>query len=358
MITVSIAEVPTLPTRLDDITPAWLTAAVAQRCPATVVEQVEIESVIWGTATKVFLRVSYSVAATGGPGQALCLKGGFDEKLNGVHNVGYRVEARFYRDIAPIIGGVPQCWFAAEDPLTGQGLVLIDDLRPSGAVFGKPEDQVGVDDVANCLELLARWHGMTWNRSSVGGLPWLTVGSELFRPVAETFLSPAHWAAFTDLPQTAAFDKPLRDRARLLRGLHALWQLDDSGPLALSHGDPHVGNSYVLPDGTRRFLDWQTVCLAPWSDDVAYFVTGILGVEDRRRHEIELLKHYLDAMSAFTDDVPQFDAAWLSYRQHHLHGLMFALCPPQMQSADVCAQMGQRYAAAAIDHQTLDALRV
>jgi hypothetical protein len=354
----STAQVSTLPTQLDQITPAWLTAAIAQQHPGSVVDHVEIESVTWGTATKVFLRVSYANAAAEGPGPALCLKGGFDEKLDGVHNIGYRAEARFYRDIAPVVGEVPQCWFAAEDPVTGQGLVLIDDLRPSGAVFGKPEDQVGVDDVANCLELLARWHGMTWKRSSVGSLPWLTVGSELFRPVAEAFLSPAHWAAFIDLPQTAAFNTSLRDRARLLRGLHALWQLDDSGPLALSHGDPHVGNSYVLPDGVRRFLDWQTVCLAPWSDDVAYFVTGILGVADRRRHEIDLLKHYLDAMSAFTDDAPQFDAAWLSYRQHHLHGLMFALCPPQMQSADVCAQMGQRYAAAALDHQTLDALHI
>jgi len=66
-------------------------------------------------------------------------------------------------------------------------------------------------------------------------------------------------------------------------------------------------------------LPGATVCLAPWADDLACFRVGI-------------------------------DAAWPACREHHLHGLMFALCPPDMQSADVCAQMGQRYGAAALDH--------
>jgi hypothetical protein len=352
------AQISPLPTRLDDITPSWLTAAISMRCPGTVVDSVDIESVIWGTATKVFLQVGYAVATSNGPGQALCLKGGFDEKLHGVHNIGYRVEARFYRDIAAAFTNMPDCWFAAEDVASGQGLVLIDDLRRAGAVFGKPGDRPSIDDVAKSLESMARWHGLTWNRAGVGARSWLTVGSELFRPVAASFLSPDHWAAYIDLPQASAFDRSLRDRERLLRGLHALWQLDDAGPLAVSHGDPHVGNTYVLPDGVRRFLDWQTVCLAPWSDDVTYFVAGILDVEDRRAHEIDLLKHYLAVLGSFTDEAPDFDEAWLAYRRHHLHGLMFALCPPQMQPAEVCTQMGIRYAAAAIDHETLDALAV
>jgi hypothetical protein len=352
------AQIHTLPTGLDDITPQWLTMAVSQRFPSVVVDSVDVESVMWGTATKVFLRVQYEAIDPRGPGEALCLKGGFDDKLHGVHSIGYRTEARFYRGIAPVFSGVPDCWFAAEDFASGQGLVLTDDLRATGALFGKPDDRVGVDDVARALEVMARWHGLTWHRAGVGGLPWLTVGSELFRPVAKSFLSPAHWAAYIDLPQTDGFDASLRDRKRMLRGLYSLWCLDDSGPLAVSHGDPHVGNTYVLGDNVRRFLDWQTVCLALWSDDVTYFITGILDVEERRRHEVDLLKHYLGALRSFTADAPGFDEAWLSYRQHHLHGLMFALCPPEMQAAEVCAQMGDRYAAAAIDHETLEALGV
>ncbi|WP_139342216.1 MULTISPECIES: DUF1679 domain-containing protein [Protofrankia] len=49
-----------------------------------------------------------------------------------------------------------------------------------------------------------------------------------------------------------------------------------------------LGNTYVVPGEGRRFLDWQTVCPAPWSEDVNYFLTGALTVEDRRKHEVEL----------------------------------------------------------------------
>jgi predicted unusual protein kinase regulating ubiquinone biosynthesis (AarF/ABC1/UbiB family) len=30
-------------------------------------------------------------------------------------------------------------------------------------------------------------------------------------------------------------------------------------PQTLLHGDPHIGNTYVLPDDTVGFLDWQMV---------------------------------------------------------------------------------------------------
>ncbi|KLL12805.1 hypothetical protein BL254_07755 [Protofrankia sp. BMG5.30] len=50
---------------------------------------------------------------------------------------------------------------------------------------------------------------------------------------------------------------------------------------------------------------------------------------------------------------PAFDEAWLAYRRHQLHGLMFAFCPPDMQPENVCAQMGVRYGTAAADLETL-----
>lgn len=66
-----------LPTSLEGLTPAWLTAALSERHPGTVVEDLRVESVIWGTATKVFLDVQYRHRPAGGPPRALCVKGGF-----------------------------------------------------------------------------------------------------------------------------------------------------------------------------------------------------------------------------------------------------------------------------------------
>ena len=347
-------DVRALPTRIDDITPDWLTRALSVKHPGTVVRDVNVESTIWGTASKVFIDVDYERVPEGGPGRRLCLKGGFDDKLQGVQAIGYRLEAKFYEDIAPSLSGLPECWFAGVDESSGQGLVVIDDLRAAGATFGAPSDSPAIDDVASCLETMAGWHATTWDRGGVtANLSWLTVGSNLFRPVAQWFLSPDHWSAYIDSPQCSSFVGPLRDRQKILRAIERLWDEDDNDHLSLSHGDPHVGNTYVTADGRRHFLDWQTVSLAPWSDDVSYFLVGILDVERRRKHELELIRHYHNALTAGVSDAPSFDQAWHAYRKHQLHGLMFALCPPEMQSAEVCTQMGERYGAAALDHETL-----
>ena len=43
-------------------------------------------------------------------------------------------------------------------------------------------------------------------------------------------------------------------------------------------------------------VDWQTAAWAGASIDVAYFIGGCLGTEDRRAHEPELLVRYHDAL--------------------------------------------------------------
>lgn len=347
-----------LPHNVDQITAEWLTAALSERHPGTRVASLDIESVIWGTATKVFVEVGYASKPSGGPPAHLCVKGGFDPDMRQIAGVGYQVEARFYSDVAPALkGAVPDVWYAGCEAAINQGIVISDDLRVSGAQFGTPYTEPTVDDVAATLELMAGWHGLTWNRRGTADIDWLTVGSQLFRPVALSFLSPEHWAEYMTKPQTSSFDETLRDRERIQNSITALWRHDDRGVLSISHGDPHIGNTYTLGDGVLRFLDWQTTNLAPWSDDVAYFLTGVLSTEERRKHERELLHHYLEALSATGASAPTFDEAWLSYRQHQLHGLMFALCPPEMQPADVCTLMGDRYAQAAIDLETLESIQ-
>lgn len=345
-----------LPTQLGEITPDWLTTALQQGFPGTEVRAVDIVEPIWGTATKAFLRVDYQERNPDGPPSELCIKGGFDDAMRSVVGLGYRIEAKFYRDIAPVLGdSVPRCWYSAESENENQGIVIIDDLAAAGAQFGSLDESYSVDQVAKALESLAKLHGSSWNRTGAGALDWLTVGSQLFRPVADGFLSAPHWATYIEMEQTRSFDSALRDRERVERAVHRLWDIDDRGTLAVSHGDPHTRNTYLFDDKALRFLDWQTTCLAPWADDVSYFLVGVLDVETRRQHDAELLRHYLDALSASGGPRLDFDDAWLSYRRHHLHGLMFALCGPEMQPAEACTAMGDRYATAAIDHDTLRA---
>src|SRR3546814_408222 len=93
------------------------------------------------------------------------------------------------------------------------------------------------------------------------------------------------------------------------------------GPVTLLHGDAHVGNTYVLPDGSVGFLDWQVVRRGCWSRDVGYFLVGALTQDDRREHERALLKIYADALEVPIATCPSPDALWLHYRASAAYGL-------------------------------------
>jgi hypothetical protein len=354
-----------MPIRVDELTPEWLSSALSVRFPRIVVESVDVESVIWGTATKVFLRVGYARRPDGadrpGPSEALCVKGGFQDELREVAGVGHRQEAGFYRDIAPHLGvPLPRTWYADLDDAANQGLVVFDDLRVDRVEFGRAGMAYSVDEVAAGLELQAIWHGRTWKAAGPGATPWLTVGSPVFRHVmAGMFHQPAHWDRMLGLPQTDSLTGGLRDRERMIAGMHRQWALDDAGVQCLAHGDAHIGNTYRVPGETGpRFLDWQVFSLGSWSVDVSYFLVGSLTVDNRRRHEESLLRHYLEVLAAQGVVAPTFDEAIESYRRHHLHGVMWAFCPPEMQDPDDCAEMARRHVSAAVDHDTMAALEV
>jgi hypothetical protein len=156
-------------------------------------------------------------------------------------------------------------------------------------------------------------------------------------------------------PMPAAF----RDRERIRRAIFEMWRLDDTeGVPCLAHADAHIGNTYVDAKGHPRFIDWQGACIAPAIDDVSYFVTGALTVEDRRAHEQSLLRYYLDRLVAEGGPKLGFDDAWLDYRRHTVHGFLWVLTPPEMQAPVRVRAMGDRYVAALEDHETLRLLGV
>jgi len=348
-----------LPLTPEEITTGWLRDALADAHPDVEVTEATVDHVIWGTATKVFVHVRYAAdPGPAGPPERLCIKGGFDPALRPVVASGYHAEARFFADIAPgIPGALPRSWFAATDPEHDQAIVILGDLRDQ-AIFGRPTEALPPDLVAAGLELQATWHGQTWNRAGLGASDWLTVGAPVLRGVAEMMLGEDSWAHHLAQPKAELIPRSLHDRDRFRRGLIRMWERDDRSVLALSHGDAHIGNTYVEHGGRLGFVDWQTVCLAPWSDDVAYFLVGALSVADRREYERDLLGHYLKALAANGAPAPAFEDGWNEYRTRHLHGLLWLLVPEEMQPAEYSAVMAERYAAAACDHDTLGLLNV
>ena len=134
-----------------------------------------------------------------------------------------------------------------------------------------------------------------------------------------------------------------------------------ASPQTLLHGDPHIGNTYVLPDGEVGFLDWQVARRGNFSLDVGYFLQGALTIGDRRDNERELLAEYRDALALPADEMPTMDEVWLRYRASVAHGLTLWLCTASAdgglwQRAEVAITLAQRYAAAYADLDTPSAL--
>ena len=148
----------------------------------------------------------------------------------------------------------------------------------------------------------------------------------------------------------------LPPRLRDLRVLVPWWGLPpEPGPRTLVHGDPHVGNTYTLPDSSIGFLDWQLASESSWEHDIGYFLIGCLNVEDRRRHERELLEGYLDGLRVGGAMPPTFDEAWARYRRAPVYGLVVWLLTATTTDAhlqSVCDECTTRFAAAFEDLET------
>lgn len=334
-----------LPLDTAGLTAEWLGAALATTHDGIQVSAVSQREIIWGTATKVLVKLDYARPVSELP-ELLCVKGGFVAELRDLMAHGYQTEANFYRDMAAHVDNTPRCHFAATDTTSGQSIVILDDLTATPGQFHDATATLTVDQVAAGLDVLASLH-----QRSGRSVPWLDT-TPFFQPMVGGLLERPDWEEAVHSNTPGVVDV-LADRTRVKKAFGHLWARPAPGGGDVIHGDANPTNVFVDAAGTPAFLDWQFVCLGNPLHDVALLVMGALSTEDRRANEISLLAHYVDARA---DETLTADAAWAEYRCHPLHGTMYALTPNDMQPPPIRAALAQRYAAAAVDLDVFAAL--
>jgi hypothetical protein len=343
-----------IPTAVEQLDAAWFDAALEAE-----VADARVLDVIHGTATKV--KVELDVVVDGQVrSEVVWVKTGMEphSKSIGTERV-YAGETFFYRTF----GGrfetrTPLCYFADSDAL-GNSILVLEDLGKQGAVFTDPAVPASPEVIARGLEAIARYQAATWMQRDLQDVELLRTGGAFDNADCLAWLyDPAHWADYSRRPRFERLAPALRDRERLRRAHTALrrdWLRRE--PWALSHGDAHFGQLYVLPSGEARLIDWQCVQIANHMQDAANMMVSGLSVDDRRRFDRELVAGYLDALRRFgAPDVPSLEQSMAVIGAYAMHQLSWVMCLVEMQPEENCAAITERASAAALDYGTLDLL--
>lgn len=355
-----------LPTSLEEITPAWLTAALQQTLPGVRVGDVTVTHREQGTSTRALLAVDYLQRAGHADAPArLWIKGNFvpeRELMSG--EVIYRDEARFYRDVQGQLQlNTPRCYFADFDD-TGQGVLLLEDLCQRGVRFGRGPEPFSRGEAERMVEMLALLHARWWQSPALDGeFAWANEPIPADSPYIAWVRTAEEWRKRCGQIHALGLPRRLLRHELIVPALDRLQLIDRGEPRCVLHGDAHLGNLYVDMQGEPGLLDWQCVRRGHWAHDVNYCLVSILDIEDRRAWERDLLQRYLDALQrqfavlGSGQRAPSPDEAWLAYRQQNVYGLFFWITNTEEQQprANNLA-LTLRFAMAALDHQTLELL--
>jgi hypothetical protein len=318
-----------LPWSRDAVTAEWLSRTLQHKFPGVVANSMTLTQLFDSHTTKMRVAVEWNAAgAAAGLPNHLCLKSNWSGAFNDVDICA--IEARFYHYLAAQMKvPVAKCYYADWDSDgRGQGLIVLEDLVDRGGKFGHSTQHAGLDGVASALEGLAKLHGSLWDSPLISEekAPWLQTSMRtqvdhdqvriMWHWICENLQDPNFRAIapkhYLDEPRRVewAFDK-----------LVALERKFEA-PYCVILGDCHQGNTYVLPNGERMWLDWQLVRRGrPWRD-LTYFMIGSLTIDERRQNQRDLLAHYRKHLIATgAQNVIGLDEIWELYRRWVMYGV-------------------------------------
>lgn len=349
-----------LPLTLEEIDRDWLTAALRTHAPGVSVEGFEIVDVRRGTCTKVRLRLDMDEAGRrAGVPPTVILKAGFEPHSREMHFM-HETEVRGYRDLFPVLKlPSPACYFADYDAERRQGVVIMEDLVARGVAFCHPLRPESFEATAHRLTVLARFHARTWNSPEFapgGRWDWIAELMAANRAYAASYLEPETWRRFIDSPRGAAASVRFHDPAWMAHALDRLVRLSDRRPSCIQHGDTHLGNLYVDPDGTPGFFD-ALPHRGPAAGEISYHIACALDPADRRRWEGPLVALYLAELARNGVAAPHFDEMMADYGACLARAyFIFVVNDAAFQGEATNTAYVARISAAMLDHDTLGLL--
>ncbi|GAY15153.1 phosphotransferase [Mycobacterium sp. shizuoka-1] len=236
----------------------------------------------------------------------------------------YRNEVAAYTRLQPWrFLRTPRCLGAWFDEPTGSFGLALEDLTTSGARFASAAASPSLASLEDAIAQLAMLHARYWGSRrdwSSAELGWAQthVAGELHELFNHPDLVPAMIAdEVAGTGHKRELVQSVGETADSLFDKVRLVQRHQSGlKQTLVHGDCHVGNTYVLPDQSMGFVDWQLSVRGYYMHDLSYLITTGLDVAQRRQHERRLIESHRNLLRGHgVDDLPTATEAFDEYRR-------------------------------------------
>jgi hypothetical protein len=361
----TVADVPRTP---DDATPEWLTLCLCGEHPGAAITAIENLGGSSGTSTRRRLRLTYNEAgrAAGLPEHlyAKTTTTVTQRLILGLTGI-IEVEGQSYERALPLVEiEVPRGYFSSFDKGSWRSFVVTEDVAATrGAEFCTPQTELTLAQVKELLSAMATWHGTLWEHPVLEG-GWLQTTAERQAALSQ-FLDWGKRSAVGFKRAGAAVPAfALERHDEAVEAFARSMALGSVGPKTFLHGDPHCGgNFYVTAAGRMGWADWGVCLRGSWGYDYAYFIAASLPRERRREWERELLAHYLEELAKAGGEAPEFEDAWLTYRQQTIYPMVawaavygHGPLQPDSQPPEFCVPIIQRAAEAVEDLDALGAV--
>ena len=345
-----------LPITVEEITPEWLTRALRGFALEAFVHDVAIVGEIRGTCTKLRLRLDLNDAArAAGIPEIVILKGGFEGHSRANAQMHER-EVRGFKDVLPALGlPAPASYFAEYDADRAQGIIIMEDLLVRGVTICHASRPHSFEQVARRLTALARFHAQTWSSAELEpGGRWgdLVDFFETMQYFFDLKTIPETWNRFVVSPRGAACSVRFHDRDWMIGSWEALKRFCATLPHCVLHGDIHLGNLYIEPDGSPGFFD-TLASRGPGMLEVSYHISASIDSADRPRWEGPLVQHYLNELRTNGVAAPDFDEAMRQYAITLIYGhFIWMTTESQYQTEAVNTANMARVNNAMLEHRT------
>ncbi len=312
-------------TRLNEITPEWMTAFVRDLGHDVRVEAVDSEPIGTGqSAHSERFTLTYASPAPDAPTSFVGKFPSPDPTSRRTGSMGsYVREVSFYRQIRPTVDiRTPVVHRIEFDEASADFMLMMEDMAP--ATQGDQMAGCTVAEAEAAMDEIARLHAPRWGDPTLMDYPFF---SNIQRGAMERAFYRRLWRGFLSRYESL-LAPDLLDLGRSLEERFNTYGRLYPGNRTITHGDYRLDNLLIGRDGPTPVItvvDWQTVGIGCGALDVAYFIGAGLLPEVRRKHERDLVRRYHEALQAGGVRDYSFDQLWEDYRWYAYAGYVMAV---------------------------------